>query len=110
MDRKIVLLCIIIAALAFFYMCTRKSKSCANCGNKSCTGANCAKNSDTNAKPWTVYGSTGCGWTVKQLEHMENNGISHVFHDCDKIDCGDIKSFPTLKSPDGIVSTGFSSI
>ncbi len=52
-------------------------------------------------KGWTVYGTMGCGWTRKQLEHMKKAGKAHTFVDCDKEECKDMKAFPTLVSPDG---------
>jgi len=57
---------------------------------------------------WTVYGTNGCGWTRKQLKHMEEKGIPHKFIDCDKNDCGDITAFPTLQDPSGKRITGYS--
>jgi hypothetical protein len=59
---------------------------------------------------WTVYGTMGCGWTRKQLDHMKNKSIPHVFVDCDKEDCGKMDGFPTLKDPSGNMSTGFKEV
>lgn len=59
---------------------------------------------------WTVYGTKGCGWTRKQLDHMKSRGISHTFVDCEKEDCGNMNAFPTMKSPSGETIVGFSSI
>ena len=59
---------------------------------------------------WTVYGTNGCGWTRKQLKHMQDNGIPHKFVDCDKEDCGDMNAYPTLKDPSGNVTTGFKQV
>lgn len=59
---------------------------------------------------WTVYGSNGCGWTVKQVDYMKKNGISHTYIDCDKKDCGEITVYPTLKSSNGETLTGFNKV
>lgn len=59
---------------------------------------------------WTVYGTMGCGWTVKQLEYMKKNGTPFTFVDCKKGGCDGIKSFPTLVSPTGEKIVGFSKI
>ena len=59
---------------------------------------------------WTVYGTMGCGWTRKQLDHMKSKRIAHTFVDCDKEDCGGMKAFPTLDDPSGKRTVGFSSI
>lgn len=56
---------------------------------------------------WTVYGTKGCGWTRKQLDHMKNRGISHEFVDCDKVDCGHIDAFPTIEGIDGTRHIGY---
>ena len=65
----------------------------------------------TNGKgKWTVYGTMGCGWTRKQLDHMKDKDIPHKFVDCDKNDCGNIKAFPTMKDPNGKTITGYSLI
>jgi hypothetical protein len=56
---------------------------------------------------WTVYGSKACGWTRKQLESMDSKKMDYKFVDCDKEDCGDISSFPTIKSASGALSVGF---
>jgi hypothetical protein len=59
---------------------------------------------------WTVYGTMGCGWTRKQLDHMKDKSIPHKFVDCDKNDCGNMKAFPTMKDPNGKTITGYSLI
>lgn len=48
---------------------------------------------------WSVYGTTKCGWTNKQLEHMKSNGINHEFIDCskDRSKCKGMDGFPTLR-------------
>lgn len=63
-----------------------------------------------NAGDWTVYGTNGCGWTRKQIDHMEKNGISYEYVECDKEDCGDITAFPTMKNSNGEVIEGFREI
>lgn len=59
---------------------------------------------------WTVYGTMGCGWTRKQLDHMKSKGISHTFVDCDKGGCDGMEAFPTLKSPSGETIVGFKEV
>lgn len=59
---------------------------------------------------WTIYGTKGCGWTVKQLDYMEKKGTPFTFVDCEKGGCDGIKSFPTLVSPTGEKTVGFSKI
>jgi hypothetical protein len=61
---------------------------------------------DTNAE-WTVYGTNGCGWTRKQIDHLDKKGISYNYIECDKADCGDISAFPTMKHSSGKVVEGF---
>lgn len=48
---------------------------------------------------WAVYGTTTCGWTNKQLDHMKSNGIEHEFVDCskDSSKCEGMDGFPTLR-------------
>jgi hypothetical protein len=59
---------------------------------------------------WTVYGTNGCGWTRKQLDHMKKNNIPHTYIQCDKQDCGDIDTYPTLKNSSGQTIVGFKKI
>ena len=59
---------------------------------------------------WTVYGTMGCGWTRKQLDHMKSKGISHTFVDCDKGGCDGMDAFPTLKSPKGETTVGYKEV
>ena len=61
------------------------------------------------ASEWTVFGTTGCGWTGKQRAEMESKGITYKFVDCDKDNqaCIGISGFPTLKNDDGTVKVGF---
>ena len=61
-------------------------------------------------KDWTVYGTMGCGWTRKQLDHMKSKGIPHTFVDCDKGGCDGMEAFPTLKSPQGETTVGFKKV
>lgn len=60
---------------------------------------------------WTVYGTMGCGWTRKQLDHMKSKGIPHTFVDCDKEGaCPGMNAFPTMKSPEGEKVVGFKEV
>ena len=63
-----------------------------------------------NGKQWTVYGTMGCGWTRKQLDHMKKNGKSFKFVDCDKEGCSGMDAFPTLVSPNGEKTVGYSEV
>lgn len=46
---------------------------------------------------WTVYGSMNCGWTRKQLEHLDGKSVKYTFIDCDKNPgkCNGMEAFPT---------------
>ena len=59
---------------------------------------------------WTVYGTMKCGWTRKQLDYMNQKGISHTFVDCDKEACKGINGFPHLVHEDGREHRGFTQI
>ena len=60
---------------------------------------------------WTVYGTKGCSWTLKQLDHMKSKGIPHTFVDCDKEGaCPGMDAFPTMKSPKGEKVVGFKEV
>jgi len=61
-------------------------------------------------KGWTVFGTMGCGWTVRQLEYMKKNDKPHTFVDCDKGKCKDMKAFPTLKHPNGEITVGYKEV
>tara|TARA_Y100000389_G_C17275692_1_gene420309 strand:- start:63 stop:332 length:270 start_codon:yes stop_codon:yes gene_type:complete len=74
---------------------------------KSMDGAKGAKKAKGD---WTVYGTMGCGWTRKQLDHMKAKGISHTFVDCDKGGCDGMDAFPTMKSPKGEKIVGFKEV
>ena len=66
-------------------------------------------NTNTN-EHWTVYGTNNCGWTRKQIDYMKSNRIPHKYIECDKNDCGEIRSYPTLKHSNGDVLVGFNKI
>jgi hypothetical protein len=61
-------------------------------------------------KGWTVFGTMGCGWTVRQLEYMKKNGKPHTFIDCDKEGCKGMTAFPTLKHPNGETTVGYKEV
>ena len=61
-------------------------------------------------KPWTVYGTMGCGWTRKQLDYMKTAGKPYMFVDCDTKDCGGADAFPTIVSPGGERHVGFKEV
>lgn len=60
---------------------------------------------------WVVYGTMGCGWTRKQLDHLKSNGVSYRFVECDKGGCpADVKAYPTCQLPSGEMKVGFTSV
>jgi len=59
---------------------------------------------------WTVYGTMGCGWTRKQLDHMKNVNKPFTFIDCDKENCDGMDAFPTLISPSGEKHVGYKEV
>lgn len=61
---------------------------------------------------YIVYGTMGCGWTRKQLDVMKAKGIAHEFVDCSKKGaCPEgVSAYPTIKHPDGRMTTGFSNL
>lgn len=61
-------------------------------------------------KPWTIYGTMGCGWTRKQLDYMKRTGKPFTFIDCDKNGCEGMDAFPTLVSPEGVRHTGYKKV
>ena len=61
-------------------------------------------------KGWTVYGTMGCGWTRKQLDHMKKAGKPFTFIDCDKGNCDGVDAFPTLVSPSGEKHVGYKEV
>jgi hypothetical protein len=58
---------------------------------------------------WTVYGSDGCGWTLKQIAVLDGKGIPYNYVNCDKdkAACQGMTAFPTLVSPEGVKTVGF---
>jgi hypothetical protein len=61
-------------------------------------------------KPWTIYGTMGCGWTRKQLDYMKRTGKPFTFINCDKNGCEGMEAFPTLVSPEGVRHTGYKEV
>jgi hypothetical protein len=59
---------------------------------------------------WTVYGTTWCGWTTKQLEYLKKKSIDHKFVDCEKGKCDGIDAFPVIESPNGERITGYKEV
>jgi len=65
----------------------------------------------TNGEAWTIYGTMGCGWTLKQLQYMEKNGKPFKFVDCEKNgNCSGMKAFPTILHPSGEKTVGYNEI
>ena len=63
-----------------------------------------------NGENWTVFGTMGCGWTRKQLDHMKKAGKPFTFIDCDKENCDGVDAFPTLVSPSGEKHVGYKEV
>ena len=59
---------------------------------------------------WTVYGTSWCGWTTKQLEYLKKKNIPYKFIDCEKGNCDGIEAFPVMKSSDGEEVVGYKEI
>jgi len=59
---------------------------------------------------WTVFGTSWCGWTTKQLEYLKKKGIDHKFVDCEKSKCDGIDAFPVMESPNGERITGYKEV
>lgn len=54
---------------------------------------------------YKVYGTYGCGWTRKQLDHLGNRA---KFYNCDNGECpSDIQAYPVTISPDGKRHEGY---
>jgi hypothetical protein len=68
------------------------------------------KETDKGTGAWTVYGTTWCGWTTKQLEYLKKKGIDHKFVDCEKGKCDGIDAFPVIESPNGERITGYKEV
>jgi|ETNvirenome_6_85_1030632.scaffolds.fasta_scaffold04330_7 hypothetical protein len=96
------LLIVVLIGLVFLYLLNFRMTAC-NCDGGSGSGSGSGEH-------WTVYGTNGCGWTRKQIDHMKSNGIPHTYIECDKKDCGEITSYPTLKNSSGKVMVGFNKI
>ncbi|QIG59593.1 hypothetical protein [Dishui Lake phycodnavirus 2] len=71
-----------------------------------------SKSAGVSGGTYIVYGTMGCGWTRKQLDHMKAKGIAHEFVDCStKGACPEgVNAYPTIKHPDGKMTTGFSTL
>jgi len=61
---------------------------------------------------YIIYGSMGCGWTRKQIDVMKEKNLAYEFIDCPKEGgCPpEVKAFPTIKHPDGKMTTGFNTL
>ena len=83
-----ILIIITLAILCYYYMGQSKSSQ--------------------NAQ-FIVYGTTWCGYTTKQREHLDKKygKGSHIFIDCDKENCPGITAFPVTEKSNGIRVKGF---
>ena len=68
------------------------------------------KKVDDKTVEWTVYGTSWCGWTTKQLEYLKKKNIPYKFIDCEKGNCDGIEAFPVMKSSDGEEIVGYKEI
>jgi hypothetical protein len=93
MQRSTIVIVVAIILVAFLLYRTRKTSPVAAGGKK-----------------WTIYGTKGCGWTVKQLDYMKKAGKPYIFVDCDKGGCDGMTAFPTLKGPNGEKSVGYKEV
>lgn len=86
-------LLVLVVVLVLFVMMNKKDKT---------TG-------DSKGK-WTVYGTNWCGYTKKQLKHMDDNSIEYDYVECSDGACEglSIEAFPTLRDPNGkLLDPGF---
>jgi hypothetical protein len=93
MQRSTIVIAVAIILVAFLLYRTRKTSPTVAAGKK-----------------WTIYGTKGCGWTVKQLDYMKKAGKPHVFVDCEKGGCDGMTAFPTLKGPNGEKIVGYNEV
>jgi hypothetical protein len=93
MQRSTIVIVVAIILVAFLLYRTRKTSPAVAGGKK-----------------WTIYGTKGCGWTVKQLDYMKKAGKPHVFVDCEKGGCDGMTAFPTLKGPNGEKIVGYNEV
>jgi hypothetical protein len=93
MQRSTIVIAVAIILVAFLLYRTRKAPPAVAGGKK-----------------WTIYGTKGCGWTVKQLDYMKKAGKPHVFVDCEKGGCDGMTAFPTLKGPNGEKIVGYNEV
>lgn len=89
----------LIPALLLIVIIFALSKACMKKSPKEMGGAK-----------YTIYGTMGCGWTRKQLEHMKKSGKPHTFVDCDKEGCKGMDAYPTLVSPEGEKTVGYKEV
>lgn len=94
MQRSTIVVAVAIILVAFLLYRTRKTSPTVAAGGKK----------------WTIYGTKGCGWTVKQLDYMKKAGKPHVFVDCEKGGCDGMTAFPTLKGPNGEKIVGYNEV
>jgi hypothetical protein len=59
---------------------------------------------------WTVYGTTWCGWTTKQIQYLIKKKIPYKFIDCEKDNCDGIESFPFMESSSGEKVVGYKEV
>jgi hypothetical protein len=94
---RFVILALVLAAMAAVVVFFMKPKQSSDKKTKS----------KSKSGDWTVYGTKSCGWTNKQLENMDDKGISYTFVDCANGNCDGIDGYPTLKHRDGTVKVGY---
>jgi hypothetical protein len=71
------------------------------------TGESPAIQAAPGEKGWTIFGTMGCGWTRKQLEHMKKVKKPFTFVDCDQGGCDGVDAFPMTVDPEGEKHIGY---
>jgi len=86
-NRELVIaVCVIV--LVVTYLWTRsdgESKSSSN------------NNNESNEPKVTVYGTYGCGWTVRWLDALKENNVDFKFVDCNETACPAVSGYPHTK-------------
>lgn len=91
MDRKILIaLAVVVAVLVYYYFFMRKPAVAA-------VPVVAAVPTAGASSDLTVYGTNECGWTVKQLKYLDDNGFKYTFVNCKDGKCpSDVTGYPTM--------------
>jgi glutaredoxin len=74
------------------------------------TGKPKPKSQEQTEGSWTVFGTSWCGWTTKQLDYLKKKGIKHKFVDCEKGKCDGIDAFPQMVHTNGEKVVGYKEV